>query len=99
MKYTRYLLYSKVTSLFYLYLLLSNIQLQELCVRNTIFYKTFFFHYLHLRIKNIQFKEEKLKLYIEAIQDTNLKLINEYYFNGWIIIESNEQHEVIHFIN
>jgi len=51
-------------------------------------------------VKNIQFSEEKLKLYQkETTQDKSLKLIHEYYFNDWINIASNEHHEVKHFIN
>jgi len=50
-------------------------------------------------IKNIQFSDEKLKLYQrETSNDKELKLVLEYYFDGWTNTKSNERNELKHFI-
>jgi len=51
-------------------------------------------------INNVQFSDEKkLKLYQkETIIDKELKLVHEYYFEGWINTNGNERNEFKHFI-
>jgi len=49
-------------------------------------------------IKNVQFSDEKLKLYQEETINNELKLIHEYYFEGWTNTKGNERNELKHFV-
>lgn len=50
-------------------------------------------------IKNVQFSDEQLKLYQkETITDKELKLVHEYYFEGWTNTKGTERNELKHFI-
>lgn len=50
-------------------------------------------------IKNVQFSDEKLKLYQEeTVKDNELKLVHEYYFEGWTNIKGNERNELKHYV-